>query len=125
MATEIQTLDLSALLPVRHKFKGADGKAYEFKSRTEFGAVDYARLMRLQNKAQAAVDRLNAEAGDPVKAAEDMEAAFYDLTAMILPDVPEEHIHAMNMGQMNLIWEFWQKNEGIEDEEAEGEAEAG
>lgn len=121
--TTPQTLDFTTLVPTEHIFKDVDGQEYPFKSRYAFGAVDYARMQGLENKAQAAADRIKAEAGDQEKAAREIENAFRALTHMLIPTLAPQRIDEMSIMQMQAIWQWWQHQEAPELEtEPEGDA---
>lgn len=114
-----QTLDFAALVPTHHTFKDVDGKDYPFRSRYDFGAVDYARLQGLQNKAQAAVDRLKVHEYSDERAAQEIEDSFRGLTHMLIPTLPPDRISEFSVMQMEAIWSWWQRLEAPEEPEGE------
>ncbi len=121
---QVQVLDFSELIPTRHKFKDEDGTEYEFRSRRDFGATEYTGLKKTANVAQAAIDRIDAEAGDEDRAAQEVDDSYRKIIALILPDLPSERLQALSFGQMNAVFKFWEKADTPYENGTEGEADA-
>lgn len=118
-------LNFASLVPTRNTFTDADGKRHEFRARVEFGAVDLARITRLQKSVQAALDTL-AQAAEDESAAQAVEDQTGEFIALILPTLPSGFVAAMTLGQKSAIVRWWTDHEvaGPNGRVAEGEAQA-
>ena len=116
-----RNISLAELVPEHDTFTDTDGKRYEFHSRSEFGAVDLARISRMQRGVQAAMDALGEDTGNEEAAAQ-MEQAMTDVLTMILPDVPVERWAKVVLGLKMRLLEFW--SAGNQVAEPVGEAKA-
>lgn len=116
-----RNISLAELVPEHDTFTDTDGRQYEFHSRNEFGAVDLARISRVQKGVQAAMDALEDDTGN-MDAAAQMEQAMTDVLTMILPDVPVERWSKVAMGLKMRLLTFW--SAGNQDAAPVGEAKA-
>ncbi len=103
------TLDFASLIPTRNAFR-YEGQVYEFRSKVDFGAVDFARLSRLQREIQEALKALEAS-GEDEAAALTLERVIGEFITLILPDLPGEAFAAMTLGQKMGINEWWGEQE--------------
>jgi len=99
-------LDFATLVPERDTFTDGDGTVYEFRSRRDLGAVDRARLRKMQHDASQAQEQLDL-APDDEKIAQTIEQRLEGFIQTILPELPEERIHQMTMDQKNQILRWW------------------
>lgn len=117
-------LSFSALIPQRDTFTDQDGKVYEFVNRTDFGAVETARLSKLQAVIQSSLAAIQADLSNE-EAAVQFEAAVNEIMALILPGIERERLAAWTLGQKNAIVAFWNSNQNKIGADPEGEAPAG
>lgn len=107
------TFNLADLIPEPLTFRDTDGKTYEAHTAEMFGAVDYAKLMRLQQQMRTAFATLQATAGqkkgDTEGVAAQLEAMSDTLIAMIVPDLPPERLAAMAFGHKFRFLKWWQE----------------
>jgi hypothetical protein len=118
-----RNISLADLVPEHDTFTDTDGKRYEFHSRDEFGAIDLARVSRMQKGVQAAMDALGEDTGD-MDAAAQMEQAMADMLALLLPDVPKERWAGVALGLKMRLLEFWSAANNVPAEADAGEAKA-
>lgn len=117
-------LDFTALIPKRDTFTDSDGRLYEFINRTDFGAVETARLHKLQAQVQQSLAALQADLGNE-EAAVQFETAVNGVLALILPAMPRERLAGFTLGQKNAIVDFWNKAQDALGAAPVGEAPAG
>lgn len=103
-------LDFSTLVPDRDTFTDTDRQKHEFKARLDFGAVDLAKVKRLQKVIETALDRL-AEQPDDEQAAEHLEEQATEFVKLILPTLSAKRIATMMLGQKTRIVEWWTAQE--------------
>ena len=117
-------LDFAALIPKRDTFTDSDGRIYEFINRTDFGAVETARLHRLQKEVEQSLASLQADLGNE-EAAVQFETAVNGVLALILPAMPRERLAGFTLGQKQAVVEFWNKAQDALGAAPVGEAPAG
>jgi len=118
-----QNFDFTTLVPERDTFTDNDGQVYEFRGMTDFGAVDLARISRVQRDMPIALDTLAKSPDDEANASR-FEQLVKDALQVILPKMPVERIAEMTLGQKTKIFEFWTQRSRLEPAPA-GEAPAG
>jgi hypothetical protein len=77
-----------------------------------FGAVDYAKLLRIRTEMAAAFSALQAKQGDPAtmeQLAADVEGMADDLIAMIVPDLPAERRAQIKFGHKFRFLNWWKE----------------
>lgn len=114
-------LNFAALAPKRDVFADVDGKEYEFRAMVEFGAVDLARIKKLQQRLETAIDAMTTDASDE-EAAASFETATVEALKMILPEFPEARLNELTLGQKAEMMQFWRQSNRST---PEGEAKAG
>ena len=106
------TFNLADLIPEPLTFRDTDGKAYEAHTAEMFGAVDYAKLMRLRTELATAFSALQAKQGDPAmmeQLAANLEDLADDLIAMIVPELPAERRAAIKFGHKFRFLNWWKE----------------
>lgn len=106
------TFNLADLIPEPMTFKDVDGKTYEALTAEMFGAVDYARLMRLRTEMAAGFSALQAKQGDPAtmeQLAANLEDLADSLIAMIVPELPTERRTAIKFGHKFRFLNWWKE----------------
>lgn len=109
MAENTILFDLAALVRPTTAFRDADGQEYPFLQPDDFGFVEAARLQTAEAARQAARERYDADNAD-VAAAEDYRAALRDITAVILPTLPEARRLTLNDKAMLRLLARWQES---------------
>ena len=123
MQRQRQNLDFSALVPERDTFTDTDGNVYEFRGTVDFGALDLAKISRVQHDMPIALDVLAKSPDDEANASR-FEQLVKDALQLILPEMPVERLDKMTLGQKSKIFEFWTQMSRPEPAPA-GEAPAG
>lgn len=116
-----RNLDFSKLVPTRDTFTDTDGKAYEFLNKTDFGAVEMARLNRIQDDVGKSMEQLKADPANE-EAAMAFEAAVNAALGLLLPKLPRERLGDWTLGQKHAIVEFWNQNQQEHDKAGEAKA---
>ena len=121
-----QNFDFTSLVPERDTFTDSDGQVYEFRGMTDFGAVDLARISRVQRDIPITLDALGKNPDDEANASR-FERLVTEALQIILPKMPVERMADMTLGQKSKIFEFWtgQSQKRQAEPAAAGEAPAG
>jgi len=112
----VKNLSFAALIPERDTFTDIDDKIYEVRCKVDFGAREMARASKLQTQLPNLLRRLKKQPDDE-HAAELMEKAIEQLVLMVIPDLPQERLDAMTLGQKQAILDWWNEQQRARTEE--------
>lgn len=94
------------LIGERDTFETVDGKEIEFKHPREFDAVDSAKMERMQQDLNDAIDRLGKDPADE-EAATEVDDITEKALLFLLPDLDEKTLSRLKTGSRIQIIEWW------------------
>lgn len=104
--SDIALLRFQDLLPEHDEFDLGGGRKIAFRSRREFNAVDLGRLTAIEAKRKRAMDGLATNPAD-THAATLLDEAIGEFVKFILPDLPDDILAKLYLGQKAEIIEWW------------------
>lgn len=117
-----RTFDLTSIIPEPLTFRDVDGAVHEVRPAAALGAVDVARMNRLQHRVAAAQDHIATTDDDELeRIAIEMESATDDLVALLIPSLAGERIKAIPLANKISLLTWWKDEQPA----ASGEAKAG
>lgn len=108
------TFDLADLVPEPMTMRDMDGTTYDVLGTELFGAVDYARLMRMRTDMAAAFSGLQAKQGDQEakeRTAANLEQLADELIALLVPSLPAERRAAIPFAKKFRFLNWWKEQE--------------
>ena len=116
-------LRLDELFPEKDYFELKEGESIPFLSAAELDAIHTAILTRLENSLKSCKAKLSQNGADE-EAARQFDDTASDFVKFVLPDLPDEVLERLHLGQKVIILNWWTERNRKVVGQVEGEAEA-
>ncbi len=111
---ESTTLSFQDIFLTQHDhFQLENGETIDFKSSSELDVEDHARVLSYQKLLETAMSRLSKSPND-TQAKTTLDSLTKKFIRMILPDLPDEILDRMVLGQKLKVMNFWMERNKTE-----------
>lgn len=120
-----KNFSLSSLVPDPSTFTDTDGKKYDVRTPKLLGAVDYAKINRLQRDLPKSLEKLTEVDAEDVDAAEraaqEVDDHLNAFVKLLVPELPMERIRKIEFGYKTAFLDWWRSEQVSETPDAAGE----